>query len=268
MGILDKLADFVDDGQINDSTNLDKTIDKIKDKVEEVKDDIEQVGKDMKKSGRLPEWMYEAIGTMFFTMMVCSAWADTNNIFNNSFSVGMSFALCHVVFVSHCAAYFNPLMVASRVVTGDYDMAHALKLIFGQYVGCAIGMGVLGRLEGASMAPAAAGGIPELVTLVILSALLMKFFWTPNSDATSGVPDAIWYAFAIATIHMIGGSQADSHMTNPAVYTGAGVRSVIGSIFNADADFDAFSFFGASLGQNVAMYAGALIAMLVAKHEA
>lgn len=265
MGLLDKVADFIDDGQLNDSTNLEKTIDNIKQKVEEVKEDISEARKDIKKSGRVPEWMYECLGTMFFTMMVCSAWGDDAGLFNSSFAVGMSFALCHCVFVSHCAAYFNPLMVAAKVITGDYDMAHALRLIFGQYVGCAFGLGLLGRLgEGTAMAAAGAAGKKELIMLVILGALLMKFFWTPNSDATSGVPDAIWYAFAIAVVHMIGGSAEDGHMTNPAVYTGNGVHSVISSLFG-EGDFDAFGFFGSTLAANVALYAGALIAVLLSK---
>jgi len=265
MGLLDKAADFLDDGKFNDSTNAEKTMDAITKKVEEVKEDIQDAGRDIKKSGRIPEWMYECLGTMFFTMMVCSAWGDDAGLFNSSFAVGMSFALCHCVFVSHCAAYFNPLMVAARVVTGDYDMAHALKLIFGQYVGCAFGLGLLGKLSGTALEAADAGGKKELIMLVILAALLMKFFWTPNSDSTSGVPDAIWYALAIAVVHMIGGSAEDSHMTNPAVYTGNGVNKVIGSIFG-DGEFDAFGFFGATLAQNVALYAGAMIAMLVAKN--
>jgi len=274
-GLLDKLqdmadtaVDFLDDGKLNDSTSVAKIVDNVKDEIEEIKDDLDKMQEERKKKGRVPEWVYEAIGTMFFTMMVCSSWGEDTSFIGKSMGVGMSFALCHVVFVSHCAAYFNPLMVASKLVTGDCDLIDAIRLIFGQYVGCAVGLGILGKVGGDTLADAApsADGHQGFITLVIMAALLMKFFWNKNSDASSGLPDAIWYGFAIAVVHMIGEGSADSHMANPAVLTGNGVLSTLQGIFNPSVGFN-LDFFTASLFQNVALYLGCLLSMLVTKHS-
>jgi len=214
-----------------------------------------------------PEWMYEAFGTMFFTMTMCSAWSN-GSFLHNSMAVGVSWALIHSVFNSHCKAHFNPLLTMGDFVknksSDNSNFLDCLKNIFGQYVGCAFGIGLLERLAGTTSisASAANSGAKEYVMLFVLAAFLVKFFWAENGKSFYNDHEAVWYAVAIAVTHMIGSSNTDSNMANPAVYTGAGVQSVIGSIFDSSQTFDAFGFFETQLLQNLAMYAGAIVSVL------
>jgi glycerol uptake facilitator-like aquaporin len=207
---------------------------------------------------KLPEWCYEGLGTMFFTMVTMSAWAAEKNILSTAFCVGMSYALMHVVFNTHCPAYFNPVLCAAQTVKGKHNMYDTLWLIVGEYLGAACGAGLIGKITDFPVLTQAteASKSKELVILVIMAALLVKFFWSNNSD--TGVPDAIWFAFAIAIVSCVGSSDSSNHMANPAVYTAQGVLDLI----QAPLSFD-LSFFGDQMAGNLALYAGALISVLV-----
>lgn len=217
----------------------------------------------------MPEWMYECFGTMFFTMTMCSAWGAEGAFLHNSMAVGVSWALIHSVFNTHCKAHFNPLLTVGDFVKNksadNSNFLDCLKNIFGQYVGCAFGIGLLERISTTTelSATAAKSGAQEYVMLFILAAFLVKFFWAEKGSkfwSESG-NEAVWYAVAIAVTHMIGGSNTNSNMANPAVYTGAGVQNVIQSVVDGG-EFDAFGFFSTQLLQNLAMYSGAVVSVL------
>jgi len=222
-----------------------------------------------KTEGALPEWLYEALGTMFFTMMMCSAWNDGSNLLSNSMSVGISWALVHSIFNSHTDAHFNPLLTLASWVKGDSsDFLRSLKLIFGQYVGCAFGIGALARLSSDADQLATAhtfGGKQELVMLFVLAAFLVKFFWAEGGKNFYGDYQAVWYAVAIAVVHMIGGSESDSHMANPAVYTSKGMHTLVRAVLDTDVSADSFDVFKTFLLQNLVLFAGAMVSVLVSK---
>lgn len=214
-----------------------------------------------------PEWMYEAFGTMFFTMTMCSAWSN-GSFLHNSMAVGVSWALIHSVFNSHCKAHFNPLLTVGDFVknksSSNSNFLDVLKNIFGQYIGCAVGIGLLERLAGTTSisSSAAKSGASEYVILFVLSAFLVKFFWAEGGKSFWNDHEAVWYAVAIAVTHMIGTSDTNSNMANPAVYSGAGVQNVVQSIFDGKKEFDAFGFFEDQLLHNLAMYGGAIVSVL------
>jgi len=216
--------------------------------------------------GVMPAWMYECFGTMFFTMTMCSAWGAEGAFLHNAMAVGVSWALIHSVFATHCNAHFNPLLTVGDFVKnkdGKADFLDCLKNIFGQYVGCAFGIGLLERISTTTelSATAAKSGAQEYMMLFILAAILVKFFWADEDNKFWNGHEAVWFAVAIAVTHMIGGSNTNSNMANPAIYTGAGVQNVIQSIVDGG-EFDAFGFFSTQLLQNLAMYAGAMVSVL------
>jgi len=215
-----------------------------------------------------PEWVYEAFGTMFFTMTMCSAWG-ANGVLHNSLAVGISWALINAVFSSHCKAHFNPLFsVAEFVRSEQRDFLDLLKTVFGQYVGCALGIGLLERLAGpqAISESVDVAGTQHYVLLFVLAAFLVKFFFSEEGKKFWPDHAGMWAAVAIAVVHMIGGSDADSNMANPAVYTGAHVQNVIQSVVDGG-EFDAFSFFEKVLLQNISLYFGAIVSVLVTAYE-
>lgn len=220
-------------------------------------------------AGAFPKWVMEALGTMFFTMTMCSAWSN-GSVLHNSLAVGVSWALIHSVFNSHCDAHFNPLLTVGDFVRSkksDRNFLTVLQTIFAQYVGCAVGICLLEKLAGSTdiSASAAKSGAQEYIMLFVLAAFLVKFFWADGKSFYSEGGknfDGIWYAVAIAVVHMIGNSSADANMANPAVYTGAGVQNVISSIFDSEVEFDAFGFFSTQLLQNLSMYLGAIVSVL------
>lgn len=186
-----------------------------------------------------PRWIMEALGTMFFTMTMCSAWSN-GSVLHNSLAVGVSWALIHSVFNSHCDAHFNPLLTVGDYVRakGKGNFLTVLQTIFAQYVGCAVGICLLEKLAGTTniSESAANSGAQEYVMLFVLAAFLVKFFWADGKSFYSENGknfEGIWFAVAIAVVHMIGNSAADANMANPAVYTGAGVQNVISSIFDS-----------------------------------
>lgn len=209
------------------------------------------------KDGKLPVWVYEGLSTMFFTMVTMSAWSASANILDTGFAVGMSYALIHVVFNTHCPAYMNPILAAAKCVTKKHDVKDTLLLLLGEYLGAATGVGLLGALTPMKLVDVArVTDSSALVILVIMSAFLVKLFWANNSD--TGIPDAIWFAIAIAVINCLGKSDENNHMANPAIFTANGVLRFISAPHELD-----LSFFTGALAENLAMYAGALISVLV-----
>merc|ERR1739845_62379 len=99
--------------------------------------------------------------------------------------------------------------------------------------------------------------------LFVLAALLVNFFWAEGGKNLYNDHAAVWYAVAIAVVHMIGGSEANTHMANPAVYTGTGVRDLVKSVVDTSVDADSFSFIATFMFQNLCLFAGALVAVLV-----
>jgi len=218
------------------------------------------------KAQTFPAWIMEALGTMFFTMTMCSAWSN-GSVLHNSLAVGVSWALIHSVFNGKCQAHFNPLLTVGQFIRGGIDFLDVLKTIFAQYVGCALGICLLEKLAGTTniSVSAAKSGAQEYVMLFVLAAFLVKFFWANDGSFYSEKSSnfvGIWYVVAIAVVHMIGNSTADANMANPAVYTGAGVQNVISSIFDSEVEFDAFGFFSTQLLQNLSMYLGAIVSVL------
>jgi hypothetical protein len=211
---------------------------------------------------KFPEWVYEGLSTMLFTMVTMSAWAASKNILDTGMAVGMSYALIHVVFNSHCKAYMNPILCAAKYVQDkDSNLLDTLLLLVGEYLGAACGVGLLGALTDLTLVDVArVTDSNALVILVIMAAFLVKLFWANTSD--TGLPDAIWFALAIACISCLGLSEKNNHMANPAIYTANAVLRLVSNPLSLD-----LSFFGGALAENLAMYAGALVSVLVSGYQ-